>query len=205
MTINTLLIATRNKNKLSEVKNALIDLNIRVIDLTAISIDHVVEETGETYKENAIKKAKEYGNLSQIPTIADDSGLEVNTLEGKPGIKSARFVSGTDEDRNKEILRLMRKVPSGKRAAIYKCIIALFDPGNNRTWVFSGYCNGKITLRPRGKNGFGYDPVFYYPKRKKTFAQMTIGEKEKVSHRGIALRKVAKFLEREMKKRRDIR
>lgn len=194
MTTNTLLIATRNKNKLHEVRNALKDLPVRIIDLIAFDNDYTVEETGETYSENAIKKAREYGKISKIPTIADDSGLEVNALGGKPGIKSTRFVNGTDEDRNKEILKLMRNVPSGKRTAKYKCIIAFFDPGINQTCVFSGCCNGEITMRSRGKHGFGYDPVFYYPKKKKTFAQMTIGEKEKVSHRGIALRKVAKFL-----------
>ncbi len=190
----TLLVATGNKNKLREAKKILENLPYKIIDLSTIKIDHKVKETGKNYIENAKKKAREYGDLSGVLTIAEDSGLEVEALGGKPGLYSARFVGGTDKDRYEELLKHLTKVPLKDRRAKYICVVALYYPQKSQIRVFRGICHGRITDKPIGKLGFGYDPVFYYPKKKKTFAQMTIREKEKVSHRGIALRKVAKFL-----------
>lgn len=195
----TLLVATRNKNKLREVKRALKNLPLKIIDLSTAGIDHKVEETGKNYVENAKKKAKEYGDLSGISTLAEDSGLEVEALGGKPGPLSARLVDGTDEDRYKELLKHLINIPLKGRGAKYICVAAFYHPQEKQIRIFKGSCSGYISSRPIGKQGFGYDPIFYYPKKEKTFAEMTMGEKEEYGHRGIALRKVAKFLKMKTK------
>jgi len=185
------ILATKNKGKLEEFKR-LLDLP-EIELLTMDQIPHLrsisIKEDGNTFLENALKKAKEVSRLSGIPAIADDSGLVVYALGGKPGVYSARFAgeSATDEENNLKLLREMQ----GKtdRRAAFVCVIAVASP-KGKAFTYEGRCEGFITEAPVGNKGFGYDPVFYYPPLKKTFAQMEPEEKNRVSHRAIAIKKL---------------
>ncbi len=185
------ILATKNKGKLEEFKR-LLDLP-EIELLTMDQIPHLrsisIKEDGNTFLENALKKAKEVSRLSGIPAIADDSGLVVYALGGKPGVYSARFAgeSATDEENNLKLLREMQG-KSDRRAA-FVCVIAVASP-KGKAFTYEGRCEGFITEAPVGNKGFGYDPVFYYPPLKKTFAQMEPEEKNRVSHRAIAIKKL---------------
>lgn len=189
-----LLIATHNQGKFKEIKSLLKDLNFKFYSLKDLTLKGKVKETGKTFKENAIIKAKFYGVRSSLLTLAGDAGLKVKALKGKPGVKSKRFIKGSDENRNKKILEELKGVPWKKRGAVFVSVVALFDPKKKRVWTFEGECQGKIAFKPKGKNGFGYDPIFWSAKIGKTFGQISTKEKNKISHRGKALKKVYKFL-----------
>lgn len=152
-----------------------------------------VEETGETFKENAILKATEYARFTGELTLADDSGLEVDALEGAPGVYSSRFAP-TDAERNAKLLKLMENVPDDRRTARFRCVIAIVEP-NGRIETTEGTVEGVIAHEPKGEHGFGYDPVFYVPELGKTMAELTSAEKNAISHRGKALEKAKKLLE----------
>lgn len=194
-----LLIATHNQGKFKEIKNLLQDLGFKLVSLKDLKIKEEVEENGKTFIENAIIKAKFYGKKTGLLTLAGDAGLKVKALKGKPGVKSKRYIEGSDEERNKKILGELRGIPWEKRGAGFVSMMALFDPKKNKIWSFKGRCEGKITFKPEGKHGFGYDPIFLSDEVKKTFAQLTTREKNKISHRGQALRKVYQFLKRKFK------
>ena len=152
-------------------------------------------EDGSTFEENALKKATAICKYTKLLTIADDSGLEIDALNGQPGVKSARFAgeNASDDDRNRKVLGLLEGVPEGKRNARFKCAIALSTPqGDNE--IVLGICEGRIAFEVKGCAGFGYDPIFLVPKYNKTFAELGPKIKNRISHRAIALQKARKLL-----------
>ena len=191
-----LLIATRNAGKLREYAQLLADLEIELLSPIDIGMDSVqVEETGDTFEENARLKALTYAQASGLPTLADDSGLEVDALDGRPGVHSARYAGpdATDEDRRRKLLAEMRDVPPGQRSARFRCTVALALP-DGRVWTADGVCEGEIAFEPRGEGGFGYDPLFIVSGDGRTMAEMAPDEKNLISHRGRALRAAMRFL-----------
>src|SRR3989338_2088223 len=194
-----LIVATRNKGKLVDIMAGLKGLPLEIFSLEdrqEVPKNFSVPETASTLEGNAILKATTIGKMTNTLTLSDDSGLEVDALGGGPGVFSARYVQGTDEDRFYKLLEELKDVPDEKRGAQYRGVIALYDPVTENIRTCEGICRGIITREPKGKNGFGYDPVFYYVELGKTIAQMSVEEKNSISHRGIALYKARKiFLE----------
>jgi XTP/dITP diphosphohydrolase len=189
-----LLIATKNKGKFPEIIEKLNGLDFDFVSLNDFESVEEVEETAMTFEGNAIIKAVAYGSKTNCLTLADDSGLEIDALSGRPGVMSARYVEGSDEDRYKRILEEMKEVPDEEHTARFKCAIAIYDPKNQSTITFEGKVDGIILREPKGEQGFGYDPIFYIPEIGKTFAEISIDEKIKIDHRGRALEKAKKVL-----------
>jgi len=190
-----LVIATTNKGKLKEINALLKGLDIKVKGLADFPGAPDVVEDGLTFKANALKKARAVAAFTGLPTVADDSGLEVDALDGAPGIYSARF-SGKDADdlkNNRKLLRLLKDTPDRGRGAQFVCALALVMPDGAEK-IFRGVVRGRITHEMRGPRGFGYDPLFYYTRAKKTFAEVSPDEKNAVSHRGRALKKLRDYL-----------
>lgn len=196
-----LLIATTRKDKTKEIKEILHLLPLQILTLNDIKIpkNFSIKENGKTFEENAIKKAKAYGNFSKILTLADDSGLCVDALSGKPGIKSARYTIGNDKNRIRKLLSNLKKIPPKKRTAHFISVVALYNPKDGKIKIERGECHGKILTTPRGTKGFGYDPIFYLPKLGRTLAQISRTMKNKHSHRGKAIRKIKSYLIRNIK------
>lgn len=192
--MNTLVIATYNKGKLSEINQILKNIPFELKSLDLIGFTDEIAETGNSFKENAHIKAVTVGKKTGLLTLAEDSGLEVDALSGKPGIYSARYAPGNDEDRVNKVLHELEGLPEEKRTARFVCVAALFDPKINKTYFFEGESRGVITEKPIGKNGFGYDPIFYNLDLNKTNSEATVEEKNSVSHRARALIKVKQFL-----------
>lgn len=197
-----LLLATRNTKKARELISLLCDLKIEIDTLADYPALKRVPEDGKTFLENAIKKACYIAKATGILTLADDSGLSVSVLDGKPGIYSARFASD-DKKRIEKLLQLMKDIPMKKRTAQFTCALALAYPDGRLAIASEGKCVGKIALSPKGRFGFGYDPIFYIPRLKKTYAQLSLREKNQISHRGKAMRKIKKFLTELIKKEKD--
>ncbi len=198
--IMKLILATRNQHKIEEIKKILSENNVATQKLEILTLRNFpnvpeVEETGKTMKENAIIKAKAVYSTTGIPALADDSGLEVDALKGAPGVVSARFAGQgcTYKDNNVKLLGLLKGIPEEKRGAAFRCVVAL-ALNQNDVRIVEGKVRGVITDKEIGGNGFGYDPVFYYPELVKTFAQLTQEEKNRVSHRGIAFRKAKELI-----------
>jgi XTP/dITP diphosphohydrolase len=191
-----LLIATKNPGKLKEFAELFIDFDLEWFNLDETGINVDVEESGETFKENAIIKATAYANSSGRLTMADDSGLEVDALNGRPGVRTARFGGPhlSPVERYRYLLTLMKKIPEDQRSARFKCVIALALPGG-LVGISQGICEGAIANRPIGSGGFGYDPIFYLPNFGKTMAELTSNEKNRVSHRGLAVANIKPILE----------
>lgn len=188
--IDEIVLATRNKHKISEIKEILKGIPVKISSLdTYPEVPEVVED-GETLDENAVKKAREVSLFLSKWSLADDTGLEVEFLNGEPGVFSARWAGPgcTYEDNNNKLLKLMKNVPAGRRKAIFRTVIALSDPKGNFMYV-EGRIDGAVTEKLSGKNGFGYDPVFFVPELNKTLAEMSTEEKNSVSHRSRALEK----------------
>lgn len=185
----TLVIATRNKGKCAEIRDLLKDYPITIKDLNDFGPIPEVEEDGLTFDDNAYKKASFTARVLGLPALADDSGLAVAALGGAPGVLSARYAgpAASDADRCRRVLAEM----AGKsdRRAAFECVISLAVP-TGAALTYEARCEGLIAEAPAGENGFGYDPIFYYPPLKKTFAQLTREEKSRVSHRGKALREL---------------
>lgn len=190
-----ILIATKNKGKVREIRRALKGLRLKISSLNDFSDPPEIEEDGKTFAENALKKARFYLNYFGKLTIADDSGLEVDALKGLPGIYSARYAGNGASDREnyQKLLKEMEGIRISKRGARFKCVMAMVSRDGRET-VVEGTCAGRIGFRPAGKRGFGYDPLFILPKQGKTMAQLPIEEKNRISHRGKALRKLRKIL-----------
>jgi len=190
-----LVIATRNAKKKRELKALLKGLRIKLLSLDDLKAIPRVRETGKTFDENAIKKALTVSRFTDKLVIADDSGLEVDALGGRPGVFSSRFSGkgATDVKNIRKLLRGMETVPKAKRKARFRCSIALAKEGILLK-VIKGSCSGIIGFEPRGESGFGYDPVFIAPRYGKTFARLGPRTKNKISHRGKALRKAARFI-----------
>jgi len=193
-----ILIGTTNPGKVAEIEAALKDLPIQVISLNRLGNFPNVVEDGKSYEENALKKARALAEFSGYLTLADDSGLEVDALNGAPGILSARYSgeNANDARNNEKLLRVLAGLPQEKRGARFVCVIALCSPisSDGRERVFRGECEGWIALEPRGENGFGYDPLFFYPPLGKTFAEIDRETKGRFSHRGKALAKLKRAL-----------
>jgi len=196
MTIK-LLLATNNKGKVKEYRSLLEGLPLELVTLAEISIKADIAETGSTYEENARIKAQVLAGQSGLPSLADDSGLEVDALNGEPGVRSARYAGeeATDAERVKYLLNKLSGVPLNGRQARFVCVIAVAAPGG-RVEICSGECSGLITFGPTGELGFGYDPVFYFPELDKTMAELTMHEKNRISHRGKAARQVLAALKK---------
>ncbi len=191
-----LLLATNNQGKVREYKTLLQNLPFELVTLADRGISIIIKEEGESLEENARLKATGLAAESQLPALADDSGLEVDALGGEPGRLSARYAGegASDRDRVSYLLTRLKDVPWEKRSARFRCVIALAVP-NGKVELCTGECPGLITLAPRGKYGFGYDPVFYLPQLDKTMAELTLAQKNRVSHRGQAARQVYQALE----------
>lgn len=186
-----LILATRNKGKLKEIQVLLSDLDIDIMSLDeAENAPHVVED-GKTFMENAFKKAKVIAEATGIMALADDSGLEVDALDGAPGVYSARYSGegASDASNNEKLLADLKGVSSGKRGAHFSCVIIVYHPSGQ--WISTeAKCEGEIAMNSLGDQGFGYDPVFYIPSIKRTMAQLSPEEKNSLSHRGKALEKL---------------
>ena len=183
-----LVLATNNFDKIAEIKFVLADLPVTILTREDFLEFPEVEETGNTLRENAIIKARTVAKFCDLPALADDSGLEVDALGGAPGVFSSRY-SGPGATYSSNCLKLLGeldKIPAEQRTARFRCVIAI-DWNDGTIETAEGVAEGCITLDMRSGKGFGYDPVFYYPPRKKRFSEMTIEEKNIVSHRGIAL------------------
>jgi XTP/dITP diphosphohydrolase len=185
----TLVIATRNTGKTSEIRDLLKGFPINIKNLDDFGPIPQVEEDGNTFDENAYKKASFTAKILGLPALADDSGLLVEALGGAPGIHSARYAgeNATDEQRRAKLLHEMEEKTD--RRAAFECVISIAVP-TGAALTYEARCEGLITTEPAGSNGFGYDPIFYYPPLKKTFAELTMQEKSHVSHRGKALREL---------------
>ncbi len=190
-----LLVATRNGGKLKEIRRLLDDLGIAVKGLDAFPELPEVEEDGATFAANAAKKAETVCRLTGLPTLADDSGLEVSALAGAPGVYSARYAGSgaTDADNNRKLLAALAGVPDKERRGAFRCAMALARPGAE-TRIFHGQVEGLILDAPRGEGGFGYDPLFLVREYGKTMAELPLDVKNRISHRGQALRQVVEFL-----------
>lgn len=191
------LFATSNPGKFQEAKKILDLLPLKFLslnDLNQAAFKQLnVQENGSTFIQNAIIKAKAYGQASNLITLADDSGLEVDALRGKPGVYSHRY-GPTTQQRNQKLLQELGEIADSQRTARFVSAVAIYHPVTGKTITTTGTVKGKITLKPLGHNGFGYDPIFYSFDLKKTFAQATSQEKNQVSHRSRALKKALLLL-----------
>ena len=194
MRIKELVIATHNNDKKIEMQYALKDLKVKILSLDSFPGIGEIKESGSTLLENSFIKAKEVYRKTGIPTLADDTGLEVEFLNGAPGVYSARYAGKnvTYKDNVKKLLSELSGVEKKLRAAKFRTVISFFS-AKKELWV-DGRIEGIITEKPIGEKGFGYDSVFFVPDRDLTFAQMGKKEKNKISHRGLALKKMLKLL-----------
>ena len=190
-----LVLATGNQGKVRELKTMLGDLDIEVYSLKDFPEIGEIVEDGETFAENAVKKAKVVAQAANMAALADDSGLEVDYLDGAPGIYSARFAGEgkSDADNNEKLLSLLREVPQDKRTARFRCVIAICTPGG-QVYTADGAFEGFIGFELKGDKGFGYDPLFYLPEYGKTSAELDSDLKNQISHRGKALAKAKSVL-----------
>ncbi|MCX8123427.1 MAG: XTP/dITP diphosphatase [Spirochaetes bacterium] len=190
-----IVVATRNKGKMKEI------MAYGLPSITFASLENYftigdIEETGSTFEENALIKARYVCKVTGLPALADDSGLIVDALNGEPGVYSARYGNlKTDEERYMLLLQKMNTVPDHKRTARFVCVMALVFP-DGREYIEQGVCEGFITKEPLGDQGFGYDPVFYLPEFGKTMAQLPLEVKNSISHRAQALKKIKNVLEK---------
>ena len=191
-----IIFATKNKGKIKEIQ-AILGNDYIVKNMEEIGIDIDVVEDGKTFEENAIKKAVEIKNVTNKIVLADDSGLEIDYLNGEPGVYSARYM-GEDtpyDVKNAKILEILKDVEEDKRGARFVSVIALAMPGKDPITT-KGTIEGIIGYEIKGENGFGYDPIFYIPSLEKTSAELSLEEKNKISHRGKALEEMKKILEK---------
>ena len=193
-----LLVATTNGAKFAEIQSFLGKLPLKIRPLQSLGQWPAVVEDGATFEENALKKARTLARYSGCLTLADDSGLEVDALHGAPGIYSSRYCGeeGNDDKNNEKLLKELQNIPELKRTARFVCVLALCRPDSldGKQWLIRKSCEGRIALARRGEQGFGYDPVFFFPPFGKTFGEIDRETKATVSHRGKALKKLAEGL-----------
>lgn len=190
-----LVFASHNRDKVIELQDALSDLPLEVSSARDYPQVGAVEETGDTLEENALLKARALFHATGELCLADDTGLEVKALGGAPGVRSARF-GGPEQSYEKNLAKLladMSQLPTAERGARFRTVVAIVFPDESEL-VMEGTCEGVILSEPRGEGGFGYDPVFFIPERSKTFAEMSLKEKQELSHRGRAMRKARSML-----------
>lgn len=190
-----ILVATNNMGKVRDFEELFKPHGIEVISLKDLDEPIEVEETGTTFEENAILKAEETAKILGKWVISDDSGLEIDALNGEPGVYSARYAGEPKDDEANidKALNGLKDVPEGSRDARFRCVLAIAGP-DIETKTFSGSCDGSILFGRHGENGFGYDPIFYVPSEGKAMAELTPAEKAAISHRGVAMRKFEKEL-----------
>nr|WP_315103911.1 XTP/dITP diphosphatase [uncultured Catonella sp.] len=186
--MDKIVFATSNEGKVKEIKEIFADFPIEVVSMKEMNITTDVEENGTTFGENSLIKARAISKLTRLPALADDSGLEVDYLNGEPGVYSARYLGrDTDYDyKNNYIIDKLKDAKDEERSARFVCVISLVLP-DGREFVKKGVMEGKIGYEIKGENGFGYDPIFYLPQYGKTSAEISAEEKNKISHRGKAL------------------
>ena len=186
-----IVIASRNEHKIEEIRRLLAGLDVDVLSLKDYPDAPEVDEDGAAFQDNALKKARVLARFPGLTALADDSGLEVDSLGGQPGVRSARFAGETasDAENNRKLLRCLAEVPSEERQAQFRCVIALVSRTGAESLV-EGTCQGVIIEEERGSGGFGYDPLFLLPHLGKTFAELSMEEKNELSHRGKALQQV---------------
>jgi XTP/dITP diphosphohydrolase len=192
--VNTLVLATHNPGKIREIREILGDLPMQLLTLNDFPELSHIEEDGATFEENALKKARSTFAATRLPTLADDSGLEVYALKMKPGVLSARYagIGATDDQRVRKLLAELEKLGPGDRRAQFRCVTAFETEGLER--LSEGICKGTIVPQPRGINGFGYDPIFQPDGFDRTFAELAPEDKNRISHRGRALRQIRPIL-----------
>ena len=201
----SLLVATRSRHKLQELRALLRLPDTDMVGLDDVGVEDEPMEDASTFRGNAILKARFYAGVSGMPTLADDSGLEVDALGGAPGVRTRRYAgeAATDEENNAKLLRELGDLPPARRTARYRCVLAFIDPlersDRERAWVTtrSGTFEGRIALAPRGQGGFGYDPIFEpasEPVGGRTVGQVSPDEKNRISHRARAARAMSRFL-----------
>ncbi|MGH7275271.1 MAG: XTP/dITP diphosphatase [Nitrospiria bacterium] len=192
-----LVLATRNIHKAKEIRAYLDNLGYSILTPEDFPSIPETAEDGKNYEENAVKKAVAVSRSTGKMALADDTGLEVDALQGQPGLYSARFAGEgvSYADNRRKLLALMKDIPPSRRTARFRCVMVLTMPGGE-TRTVEGIVEGSITLEEQGEEGFGYDPVFYLPEFGKTLAQLTLAEKNRVSHRGRALKKVREILKK---------
>lgn len=193
--MDKIVFATANEGKVKEIKEILKDFPIEVVSMKDMGITADIEENGDTFEENSLIKARALVKLTGLPALADDSGLEVDYLNGEPGIYSARYLGrDTDYDyKNNYIINKLSEAQDKERSARFVCVISLVLP-DGREFVERGVVEGLIGYEQKGENGFGYDPIFYLPEYSKTSAELSPEEKNKISHRGKALSAMKKLI-----------
>ena len=196
---NIIILATNNKSKVKEISEMMSGSDITFVSLADAGINVEVEETGTTFEENALLKAREICKWSGKPTISDDSGLEIDALDGAPGIYSSRFMGeDTSYDiKNNALIEKLENVADPDRTARFRCCMALVLP-DGREFVTEGAMEGIIAREPKGINGFGYDPILFIPEYNRTSAELSSEEKNNISHRGEALRKMIEIIKKEL-------
>jgi len=189
------VIATRNSGKLREIQAILAPLGLKILSLRDFPRIPEIIEDGQTFEENAVKKAAAVSRQTGRMAIADDSGLAVDALQGRPGVFSSRYAGekATDAERYQKLLKEMAGTPLGKRGATFMCAMAVAAPDGKAETVV-GQCRGEIAFAPKGSHGFGYDPVFYLSERGKTMAELEPEVKNRISHRALALEKLKQLL-----------
>lgn len=199
-----LIIATHNEGKLREIRALLEQEPVQVLSLKDLGWQEEISETGDSFKANALIKARTVFQKKGLPVLADDSGLSIKALGGAPGVLSARYLGEETayEVKNQAILDLLARVPERDRGAVYDCAMAFVYPGRRgpREKTVRGRVRGRIAYSPAGEGGFGYDPIFYLPERACTMAQLPKEDKNAISHRGEALRAILPFLKEWLKK-----
>lgn len=197
MSLKRLIVASHNQNKIQEIKALSAHLPLEILGLSEIGQFSPVVEDGQTFQANAQKKAKEIATLVGELVLADDSGLEVDALDGAPGVHSARFAGEpvSDERNNELLLKRLGELPLDRRGAQFRCVMALATP-HGRVEFSEGICRGVITFEPRGSSGFGYDPLFLVPEYDLTFAELNQRIKNTISHRFLAMQEMLKIIRR---------
>lgn len=190
------IVATRNKGKLREFRDALKGMNLRIYGLSDLPDAPEVEEDGDSFTENALKKARFYAAYFGKLTLADDSGLEVDRLAGRPGVYSARYAGerASSRENNLKLLRELEGISISKRRARFRCVVAIKSPAGKEA-IVEGSCTGRIGFKEKGRKGFGYDPLFIVPGEGRTMAQLSLEEKNRISHRGNALKKIRRIIQ----------
>lgn len=204
MKIERIVFATGNEGKLREIREILADFSIEVISMKEVGVDEEIEENGTSFKENSLIKSRFICEKSGLPALADDSGLEIDYLGGEPGIYSARYL-GRDTDyetKNNLIIEKLRNAKPHERGARFVCAISLVLP-DGREFVTEGRMEGEIGYEIKGENGFGYDPIFYLPEYDQHSAELSREEKNKISHRGKALRAMVLRIEELLQENQD--
>lgn len=196
-----IIIATNNAGKVKEIKDFFNDLPFEMVSLKDIDLNIQINEDQPDFARNSFKKASEISKVTDEIVLADDSGLEVDALDGRPGVYSARFAgeNATDMMNNDKLLFLLKDIPENKRTAQFKCVVTLYSP-DGKYIQSEGICPGSISFSPIGEGGFGYDPIFILDAYNKTMAELSIDEKNSVSHRGYALKALKDLL---LRKRTD--